>query len=126
MVIYCSWYPDPKVIEEDKKRYIELLVSYCVYNEIQEIKNDYYRIFIFTVKENEDEKETKRIVILNNKPASLFEETEITVITISKEGTEVWKETVYDDIIKTARIEKEVVEEVDEVISFRTTYKLVF
>jgi len=123
----CSYYPDPKITieEENKKRSIELLVSYCLYNEFQEVKGDYYRIIIFTVKE-EDEKETRRIVILNNKPRSLFEETEIVVITIDKEGTEIWRETIYDDIVNTAKIEKEVVEEVDEVISFRTTFKLVF
>jgi len=124
--MFCSWYPEPKIlIEEGKKRSIELLVSYCIHNEFQEVKGDYYRIIIFTVKEDE-EKETKRIVILNNKPRSLFEETEIVIVTIDEEGTQVWRETIYDDIVETARIEKEVVEEVDEVISFRTTYKLVF
>ena len=121
----CSWYPEPKVEQEDKKRSIELLVSYCIHNEFQEVKGDYYRIIIFTVKEDE-EKETKRIVILNNKPRSLFEETEITIITIDEEGTQIWREIVYDDIVNTARIEKEIRDETDEVISIRTTYKLVF
>jgi len=127
MVIYCSiWYPEPKVIEEGKKRSIELLVSYCPRVEIQEIKDDYYRIIIFTAKDSSDRKESKRILILNNKPASLFEETEVVVITIDEEETKIWKEIIYDNIVETARIEKEIRDETDDIITIRVTYKLVF
>ena len=125
-MIYCTtWYPEPRIVEENVKRSIELLISYCKVN-IQEIKDDYYRIIIFTAKDSSNRTETKRIVILNNRPESLFEETEITIITISPERTEVWKEIVYDDIINTAKIEREVRDESDDVITIRTTYKLVF
>jgi hypothetical protein len=65
-------------------------------------------------------------VILNNRPESLFEETEITIITIDRNGTKIWKEIVYDDVVETARIEKEIRDESDDVITIRTTYKLVF
>ena len=125
-MIYCTIYPEPKIVEEDKKRYIELLVSYCPRVEIQETKDDYYRIIIFTAKDSSNETETRRLIILNNKPESLFEETEITIITIDRDGTKIWKEIVYDDIINTAKIEREIKDETDDVITIRTTYKLVF
>jgi len=126
-MIYCTtWYPEPRIVEENVKRSIELLVSYCPKVEIQDFKNDYYRIIIFTVVDASDRKETRRIVILNSKPRSLFEETEITVITISPEGTEVWREIIYDDIVDIAKIEREIKDETDDVITIRTTYKLVF
>jgi hypothetical protein len=125
-MIYCTtWYPEPKIVEEDKKRYIEIIISYCPRVEIQEFRDDYYRILIFTAEDSSGRKETRRIIILNNRPRSLFEETEIMVITINKEGTEVWREIIYDNIID-ARIEKEIRDETDDIITIRTTYKLVF
>jgi hypothetical protein len=122
-----SYYPDPKIVEEKTYRYIELF-QFEMYSEveIEEFKGDYYRIFMFTIKRG-DEKETKRIVILNSKPKSLFEETEITIVTIDPEETKTWKDIVYEDIVSNVRIEREVIEEEDdEVLTVRTTYKLVF
>jgi len=120
-----SYYPDPKIVEEKTYRYIELFQIEDGKVEIEEFKGEYYRIFTFTIKK-EDEEERKRIIILNNKPESLFEETEIMIITIEKDGTKIWKEIVYEDIIETAKIEKEIRDLTDDVIAIITIYKLVF